>query len=91
MSIMETPAGRKKLYCIIQADFALHRMYQRTDEDWNRKLKSLGGIFSEEKPWYGIRQQINPNGTVTMSNPAGGWIQIEVETAEKIVVLGSLP
>jgi len=54
-------------------------------------LKSLGGIFSEEKPWYGIRKQINPNGTITMSNPAGGWIQIEVETAEKIVVLGSIP
>lgn len=91
MSIMDTAEGWKKLYCIIQAEFALHRMYQRTDEEWNRKLKSLGGIFSEEKPWYGIRKQINPNGTITMSNPAGGWIQIEVETAEKIVVFGHIP
>jgi hypothetical protein len=88
VSILDTAEGWKKLYCIIQSDFALHRMYQRTDEEWNEKLKSLGGIFSEERPWYGIRKGTNPNDTVTMSNPSGGWMQIPLETAEKILTLG---
>jgi hypothetical protein len=88
MSVMDTAEGWKKLYCIIQSDFALHQMHQRTDEEWNDKLKSLGGIFSEERPWYGIREGTNPNGTITMSNPAGGWIQIPLDTAEKIITLG---
>ncbi|NBT57629.1 hypothetical protein EBT16_02480 [bacterium] len=41
MSIMDTAEGWKKLYCIIQSDFALHLMYQRTNEEWNEKLKSI--------------------------------------------------
>jgi len=93
VSILDTAEGHHKLYATIYSEFALSQMKgnlinpQETMDEWNSRLESLGMILSEERPWRGIRGA-NPNGTVTFGNPAGGWIQIPLETAEKILTLG---
>jgi hypothetical protein len=93
MSMLDTAEGWRKLYATVLSEFALVQMKgnlvhpQETTDEWNARLESLGMILSEERPWQGIRGA-NPNGTITMSNPAGGWIQIPLDTAEKILTLG---
>jgi hypothetical protein len=95
MSMLDTAEGWSKLYATVLSEFALVQMKgnlvcpQETTDEWNARLESLGMILSEERPWCGIRKWgVNPNETVTMSNPAGGWIQIPLDTVEKILTLG---
>lgn len=53
--------------------------------EWNQKLESLGIVLSEERPWQGMKE--DPL-VIVLSNPAGGWIQMEHKTAMKILTLG---
>jgi len=90
---LDTTEGWSKLYATVLSEFALAQMKgnliypQETTDEWNGRLESLGIILSKERPWYGVSGP-NPNGTVTMSNPGGGWMQIPLETATKILTLG---
>jgi hypothetical protein len=93
MSILDTAEGHHKLYATIYSEFALSQMKgnlinpQETLDEWNSRLESLGMILTEFKPWQGFRGP-NPNGTLTFGNPAGGWMQIPLETATKILIFG---
>jgi hypothetical protein len=83
--MLDTAEGWSKLYATVLSEFALAQMKGNlirpgeTTDEWNARLESLGMILSAERPWQGIRGA-NPNGTITMSNPAGGgsrfpWIR----------------
>jgi hypothetical protein len=89
---LDTTEGWTKLYATIHSEFALAQMKENlvypgeTIDEWNARLESLGMIITEHQTWTGIKGS-NPNG-IAMSNPAGGWIQIPLDVATKILTLG---
>jgi hypothetical protein len=83
--VLDTSEGWKRLYDIFHAEFGRARI---RGEAWNSRLESLGMTVTVYSPWRGTRGPTDPEGTITISNPAGGCVQIPLETATKILTLG---
>lgn len=95
--MIDTTEGWMALYRILDSAFAKFANERRDhgnpfpdnfSDEWNARLGSLGMTLTVYSPWRGTRGPTDPEGTITVSNPAGGCVQMPIDTAMKILTLG---